>query len=70
MEQAKPKKWYHYLKDAVFNPLCMVDKKPFLQEGWHLELLNKEEELKYAISVIFMCCLSPPSSNLYKHHNL
>ena len=29
--------------DAVFNPLCMVDKKPFLQEGWHLELLNKED---------------------------
>ena len=29
--------------DAVFNPLCMVDKKPFLQEGWHLELLNIED---------------------------
>lgn len=29
--------------DAVFNPLSMVDNKPFLQEGWHLELLNKED---------------------------
>lgn len=29
--------------DAVFNPIAMVDKKPFLQEGWHLELLNKED---------------------------
>ena len=29
--------------DAVFNPISMVDKKPFLQEGWHLELLNKED---------------------------
>ena len=24
--------------DAVFNPLSMVDEKPFLQEGWHYEL--------------------------------
>ncbi|MBE6143298.1 MAG: hypothetical protein E7177_04875 [Erysipelotrichaceae bacterium] len=29
--------------DAVFNPISMIDKKPFLQEGWHLELLNKED---------------------------
>ena len=24
--------------DAVFAPLCMVDEKPSLQEGWHLEM--------------------------------
>lgn len=31
--------------DAVFNPLSMEDGKAFLQEGWHLELLNKDDEL-------------------------
>lgn len=33
--------------DAVFNPLSMIDEKPFLQEGWHLELLNKEDLPSY-----------------------
>ena len=33
--------------DAVFNPICMVDKKPFLQEGWHLELLNENDTPSY-----------------------
>lgn len=33
--------------DAVFNPLCMVDPKPFLQEGWHYELLHEDDELSY-----------------------
>ena len=33
--------------DAVFNPLSVVDPKPFLQEGWHLELLNKEDTPAY-----------------------
>ena len=33
--------------DAVFNPLSMKDKKPFLQEGWHYELFNKEDPLIY-----------------------
>ena len=28
--------------DAVFNPISMVDEKPFLQEGWHLELSDKD----------------------------
>lgn len=31
--------------DAVFNPLSVKDEKAFLQEGWHLELLNKEDDL-------------------------
>lgn len=28
--------------DAVFNPLSVKDPKPFLQEGWHLELNSKD----------------------------
>ena len=33
--------------DAVFNPLVMEDKKAFLQEGWHLELFNKNDMPSY-----------------------
>ena len=33
--------------DAVFNPLSMVDEKPFLQEGWHLELFNEDDLPSY-----------------------
>ena len=33
--------------DAVFNPLSMIDEKPFLQEGWHLELLNEDDTPSY-----------------------
>ena len=33
--------------DAVFNPISMIDEKPFLQEGWHLELLNEEDTPSY-----------------------
>ncbi len=29
--------------DAVFSPLSISDPKPFLQEGWHLELNNKDD---------------------------
>ncbi len=32
--------------DAVFSPLSIIDDKPFLQEGWHYELLNEEDNLK------------------------
>ncbi|MCQ2797304.1 MAG: insulinase family protein [Bacilli bacterium] len=28
--------------DAVFNPKSMNDERPFLQEGWHLELTDKD----------------------------
>ncbi len=28
--------------DAVFNPISIVNNKPFLQEGWHLELMDEE----------------------------
>ena len=33
--------------DAVFRPISMKDPKPFLQEGWHLELMNKEDIPSY-----------------------
>ena len=33
--------------DAVFRPLSMIDPKPFLQEGWHLELLNENDLPSY-----------------------
>ena len=33
--------------DAVFNPLVIEDKKAFLQEGWHLELFNKNDMPSY-----------------------
>lgn len=33
--------------DAVFNPISMKDPKPFLQEGWHLELLNSKDNPCY-----------------------
>ena len=29
--------------DAVFSPLSISDPKPFLQEGWHLGLNNKDD---------------------------
>lgn len=31
--------------DAVFAPNSVLDPKPFLQEGWHYELLNKDDDL-------------------------
>ena len=33
--------------DAVFAPLCMVDEKPFLQEGWHIEMNSKDDMPSY-----------------------
>ena len=33
--------------DAVFAPICMLDEKPFLQEGWHYELNSKDELPSY-----------------------
>ena len=33
--------------DAVFAPLSVLDPKPFLQEGWHLELLNEGDMPSY-----------------------
>ena len=45
-----PKDFDNILKiycDAVFDPLVMEDPKAFLQEGWHLELNDKDELPSY-----------------------
>ena len=31
--------------DAVLNPLSIIDEKPFLQEGWHYELNNPNDDI-------------------------
>jgi len=33
--------------DSVFAPLSVTDPKAFLQEGWHLEMFNKDEMPRY-----------------------
>jgi len=33
--------------DAVFAPICMKDPKPFLQEGWHLEMNEATDTPSY-----------------------
>lgn len=33
--------------DAVFHPNIYKNKKIFMQEGWHYELENKDDEIKY-----------------------
>jgi len=33
--------------DAVFNPISVENNKAFLQEGWHLELNNKDDDPIY-----------------------
>lgn len=37
----------HVYLDAVFNPLIYRDRRIFMQEGWHLELMGKEEPVTY-----------------------
>ena len=38
--------------DAVFAPLSVLDEKPFLQEGWHLEM-NSVDELPQYKGVVY-----------------
>lgn len=62
--------------DAVFNPLSIKDKKPFLQEGWHLHLENKDDvpyykgvvynEMKGATSSVDEQLAALTNANLYK----
>jgi Zn-dependent M16 (insulinase) family peptidase len=33
--------------DAVFHPLSVIDEKPFLQEGWHIEMKSKDDTPSY-----------------------
>ncbi|MEE0958521.1 MAG: insulinase family protein, partial [Lachnospiraceae bacterium] len=37
----------HVYVDAVFNPNIYERKQIFMQEGWHYELENEDDELKY-----------------------
>jgi hypothetical protein len=37
----------HVYLDAVFNPLIYDDPKILKQEGWHFELMSKDEPLRY-----------------------
>ena len=45
-----PKDFHNILEiylDAVFNPISMENEKPFLQEGWHLELNDVNDTPSY-----------------------
>jgi Zn-dependent M16 (insulinase) family peptidase len=45
-----PKDFHNILEiylDAVFNPISMENEKPFLQEGWHLELNSVDDTPSY-----------------------
>ena len=65
--------------DAVFNPLSMVDNKPFLQEGWHVELLNEDDtpsykgvvynEMKGAMSSVDEVLVQATNEAMYKDTN-
>ena len=57
--------------DAVFNPLSIKDPKPFLQEGWHYELLNENDELTYKGIVYneMQGAMSSPVSQLSEYSN-
>ena len=57
--------------DAVFAPLSIKDPKPFLQEGWHYELLNEEDELSYKGIVYneMQGAMSNPLSQLSEYSN-
>ena len=74
-----PKDFDNILKiycDAVFNPLSVIDEKPFLQEGWHLELLNENDlpsykgvvynEMKGAMSSVDECLTQATLEAMYK----
>lgn len=57
--------------DAVFAPLSITDNKPFLQEGWHLELLNEEAIPSYQGIVYneMQGAMSNPVSQLVEYSN-
>lgn len=61
--------------DAVFNPLSIIDEKPFLQEGWHLEMTDENSvpsykgvvynEMKGAMSSVYRVLDEEVHKNLY-----
>jgi len=48
--------------DAVFHPRCISDPMVHAQEGWHLELENKEDPLTYKGVGKYLLCGHPASS--------
>ena len=62
--------------DAVFRPVSMIDPKPFLQEGWHLEMHNKDDipfykgvvynEMKGAMSSVDERLVQTTLESMYK----
>ena len=57
--------------DAVFAPLSITDPKPFLQEGWHLEMLDEESMPSYKGIVYneMQGAMSNPLSQLSEYTN-
>ena len=62
--------------DAVFRPISMKDPKPFLQEGWHLEMMDEDSipsykgvvynEMKGAMSSVEECLGQATLKAMYK----
>ena len=57
--------------DAVFAPLSITDPKPFLQEGWHLEMLDEADMPSYKGIVYneMQGAMSNPLSQLSEYTN-
>ena len=57
--------------DAVFAPLSISDPKPFLQEGWHLEMMDEESIPSYKGIVYneMQGAMSDPISQLSEYTN-
>ena len=57
--------------DAVFAPLSITDSKPFLQEGWHYEMLDEESIPSYKGIVYneMQGAMSNPLSQLSEYTN-
>ncbi len=57
--------------DAVFAPLSITDEKPFLQEGWHYEMLDEESIPSYKGIVYneMQGAMSNPLSQLSEYTN-
>lgn len=57
--------------DSVFNPLIAENKKIFMQEGWHYEILDKDSPITYT-GVVYnemKGAFSTPISSLYYEMN-
>ena len=57
--------------DAVFAPLSVIDPKPFLQEGWHYEMMDEDDIPSYKGIVYneMQGAMSDPVSQLLEYTN-